>query len=206
MNQQDQSATDPTGEPAVAAEPTAAAAGPADAAPPDDATAELQRQVADLKDRLLRALAEVENTRRRAERDREDASKYAITTFARSLLAVGDNLKRALDAVPAEARNGNDALATLLAGVDMTERELQAVFSRHGIKTIDALGAKFDANLHQAMFEIDGSGQAPGTIVQVIESGYVIADRLLRPALVGVAKASAAAPTPDPAVKIDTKA
>ena len=206
MNEQDKRADDLTGEPAAPpAEPsapgTASAPEPEPVAPPSpDET--LKLELADLKDRLLRALAEVENTRRRAERDREDAGKYAITGFARGLLSVADNLKRALESVPADVRANNDAMSALHSGVELTERELQNVLARHAIKPIEALGAKFDSTLHQAMFEIADDRHAPSTVLQVLETGYTIGDRLLRPAMVAVAKAAA---TPEPLAKIDTK-
>ena len=153
--------------------------------PPETAPEE---QIADLKDRLLRAMAEVENVRRRAERDRTEASKYSITALARDLLTVADNLRRALEAVPEEPQDGDDILNGLLTGVEMTERELLNAFDKHGIKPIDPLGEKFDHNFHQAMFELENTGQPPGTIVEVMQIGYLIRDRLLRPAMVGIAK------------------
>ncbi len=147
-------------------------------------------EIAALKDRLLRAMAETENVRKRALRDRDEANKYAITGFARDLLGVADNLRRAIASVPDEARGGDEALDNLLAGVDLTERELMAVLDHHGIKPISPLGEKFDPNRHQAMFELPSAEAAPGTIVQVVQVGYMIADRLLRPAAVGVAAAA----------------
>jgi molecular chaperone GrpE len=156
------------------------------------ALAEANAKVADLKDQALRALAETENVRRRLQRDRDDALKYAASGFAKDLLPVADNLRRALDAIPKDALESDEALRTLATGVEMTERLLLAALERHQIKRIEALGQKFDSNLHQAMFEVAGSGQPAGTVVQVMESGYTIHDRLLRPALVGVAKAEPA--------------
>ncbi|MCH9020319.1 MAG: nucleotide exchange factor GrpE, partial [Proteobacteria bacterium] len=167
----------------------AAEASVAEAAAPAD-------EVAELKDRLLRAMAETENVRRRAARDREDASKYAVTGFARDILPVIDNLRRALDSVPEEARN-EAPIASLVAGVEMTERELLGAFERHGIRRIDPMGERFDHNLHQAVFEVDDPQTPPGTIVEVVQPGYVIADRLLRPAMVGVAKGADAPPAVD---------
>lgn len=164
-------------------------AGPADAevATPE-ARAAAEAEVASLKDQLLRALAETENVRRRAARDREDATKYAVTGFARDLLAVADNLRRALEAVAPEALANDEALKALVTGVELTERQLFTVFDKQGIKRIDALGQKFDSNLHQAMFEVPDSGQPSGTVVQQLQAGYLLNDRLLRPAMVGVAK------------------
>ena len=138
----------------------------------------------------MRALAEVENVRRRAERERADTSKYAVTGFARDVLGVADNLQRTLVA----GTPGNDAggLKALLDAVEMTQRDLAATLERHGIRAITPLGEKFDHNFHQAMFEVPGSGKEPGTVVEVMQTGYMIADRLLRPAMVGVAKAGEA--------------
>jgi molecular chaperone GrpE len=157
------------------------------------ALAEANGKIAELKDQVLRALAETENVRRRVQRDRDDAVKYAASGFAKELLPVADNLRRALDAIPKDALETDEALRTLATGVEMTERLLLAAFERHQIKRIDALGQKFDSNLHQAMFEVLGSGRPAGTVVQVMEPGYTIHDRLLRPALVGIAKAESAA-------------
>jgi len=144
----------------------------------------------EMRDRLLRALADAENTRRRAERDREDALKYSITKFARDVLSVADNLRRALASVDDEARaQGGEALTALLDGVSVTERELLNIFTQHGIKQVNPeAGEKFDPNLHQAMAEVPGTGQPNGTVVQVTQIGYTIGDRLLRPAMVLVAR------------------
>ncbi|MFQ5957953.1 MAG: nucleotide exchange factor GrpE [Alphaproteobacteria bacterium] len=144
-------------------------------------------EIASLKDQLLRALAETENVRRRAIRERDELAKYAITGFARDLLTVVDNLRRAIDAVPDEAR-AIEGVARLLEGVEMTEREFLAVLERHHIRRIDPLGEKFDHNFHQAMFEVEASEKPAGTVVEVMQAGYAIADRLLRPAMVAVAK------------------
>ncbi len=152
------------------------------------AEAPAEDQIGDLKNQLLRALAEVENTRRRARREKEDTAKYAIAGFARDVLAVSDNLSRALEAVPKDARADNDAVETLYRGVELTQRELRTAMDRHGIRPVDPLGGKFDHNFHQAMFEIESPDAEPGTVVQVVQPGYVIGERLLRPAMVGVAK------------------
>ena len=155
-------------------------------------------EVADLKDRLLRALAEMENLRTRTARDIDDARKYAITGFARSLLEVGDNLGRALAAVPLERRGETEFVKNLVVGVEMTEKTLQGVLERHQVrKVMPQKGDKFDHHRHQAMLEVPSSELAPGTIAEVMQAGYVIADRLLRPAMVGVAKAPPAAPAQD---------
>ncbi len=156
------------------------------------ALAEANGKIAELKDQVLRALAETENVRRRVQRDRDDAVKYAASGLAKDLLPVADNLRRALDAIPREALETDEALRTLATGVEMTERLLLAALERHQIKRIEAQGQKFDSNLHQAMFEVPGTGLPAGTVAQVMEAGYTIHDRLLRPALVGVAKADPA--------------
>jgi molecular chaperone GrpE len=159
-----------------------------------------QAEIAKLKDQLLRSLADAENTRRRAQKEREDTAKYATANFAKEMLSVADNFRRALDAVPAEARN-NDALKNLMVGVDATERQLQSALERFGIKKIEPLGQPFDPNFHRAMMEVDDPNHPAGTVVQVLQPGYVIFDRLLREALVAVAKG--VAPTPH---KVDTSA
>ena len=142
-------------------------------------------EIADLKDRLLRQAAETENTRRRLERDKADTAAYAMTGFARDLLAVADNLRRAVAALPAE---GFDQVR---AGIEATERELGAIFGRHGITRVETAGQKLDPNRHQAMIEVEHETHEPGAIVDELQAGYVIKDRLLRPALVSVAKAKA---------------
>ena len=149
-------------------------------------------------------MAETENLRRRAMREREDAGKYAISGFARDMLSVIDNLRRALDSLPDDHRQ-DESLAGLISGVEMTERELIAAFERNGIKRIEPLGEKFDHNFHQAMFYAEGTDQPEGTIVEVVQAGYVIADRLLRPAMVGVAKAANQAEVAD-TPHLDTEA
>ena len=152
--------------------------------------AELEAELADTKDRLLRALAETENLRRRSMRDLQEAHKYAITNFARELLEVADNLSRALDAVPARARDEIEFVRNLADGIAMTEKALLTSFERHQIaKVTPEIGEKFDHNRHQAMFEVESTEQPPGTVAQVLQPGYTIAERLLRPALVAVAKA-----------------
>ena len=174
-------------DPAVEMEPPAAAndADPAAAAEGEPSSDDLAKSAE--ADRVLRAVAEAENVRRRAQRDVEDARKYAVATMARDLLAVADNLRRALDAVPAEARQGHAALENLMTGVEMTERDLAKAFEKAGITMIDPMGEKLDPNLHQAMMQVPDGSAAPGTVVQVVQVGYKIQDRLLRPAMVGVA-------------------
>ena len=148
--------------------------------------AELQSEVAVLKDRLLRAVAETENVRRRAEKDKTDASVYAVTGFARDMLNVGDNLRRALDTRPEDI---SDDFKGFVEGVEMTERELQNIMERFSIKKIEPeIGEKFNHKFHQAMFEVPTEEHAPGHVMQVVAPGYVIKDRLLRPAMVGVSK------------------
>ena len=152
---------------------------------------ELRDENADLKDRLLRAAAEMENLRRRTERDKADTAKFTISSFARDVLTIGDNIARAIEHVPAEAAEKDPALKSFLEGMQVTERELLNVMERHGIVRFDPKGEKFDPHRHQAMFEVDNKDVAGGTIVEVVQAGYVIAERVLRPALVGVAKGGA---------------
>ncbi|PCI45393.1 MAG: nucleotide exchange factor GrpE [Alphaproteobacteria bacterium] len=163
---------------------------------PDDKLVIAVAEIADLKDKLLRAIAETENLRRRADREKADAANYAMTAFARDLLSVGDNLRRALDSIPADTDLGDNA-KTLVEGIEMTERELVNMLERHNIKKIDPLGEKFNYDLHQALFEIPDTGKEDGTIVQVMQVGFVIKDRLLRPAMVGVAKGGEETPHVD---------
>ena len=149
---------------------------------------ELSLKVDELKDQLLRTVAESENVRRRMEREKADSSKYAVTNFARSILSVADNLNRALESVTVDARSTNEELDNLVMGIEMTSKELDNIYEKFEIKPIDALGKKFDHNLHQAMFEIDDSEKPAGIVVQQVQKGYTIVDRLLRPAMVGVSK------------------
>jgi len=153
-----------------------------------DALAEAQGETARLKDQLLRSLAEMENMRRRGERDREETAKYAITGFARDMLSVADNLRRALENIPADARATDEMLNTLAVGVEATERELMAIFERFGVRRIEPSGQIFDPHFHQAIAEVPGTGKPAGTVVETMRPGYVIHDRLLRPAMVAVAK------------------
>ena len=147
----------------------------------------LEAELAEQKDQLLRALAETENVRRRAQREREDVLKYAVAGFAKELLSVADNLRRALDSLP-ESEARDERTRGLLAGVAATERELLSAFERHGIRRIDPDGERFDHNLHQAIFEAERPGKPGGVVIEVLQPGYVLHDRLLRPAMVGVAK------------------
>ncbi|MEH6475971.1 MAG: nucleotide exchange factor GrpE [Sneathiella sp.] len=148
---------------------------------------EQAEEIADLKEKLLRAMAETQNIRRRAEKEKEDTHNYAITKFARDMLNVSDNLRRALDSLSEEDRE-IEAIKTFLDGVELTEQELLSTMTKHKIEVIAAEGEKFNPNFHQAMYEIENLDVEPGTILQVVQAGFVIADRLLRPSLVGIAK------------------
>jgi molecular chaperone GrpE len=150
--------------------------------------AELEARLAELNDKALRALAEAENTRKRMEKERQDTAKFAVSSFARDLLGVADNLGRALAAITPEQRMQDGPLKTIFTGVEATERELLRSLENNGIKKIDPAGQAFDPNLHEVMFEIDAPDQKPGTILQVLEPAYTIHDRLLRSARVGVAR------------------
>lgn len=147
-----------------------------------------EQEAAEMKDRLLRALADVENTRRRAKRDVEDARKYAASNFAKDLLNVSDNLRRALDTVSEETREGDDNVKNLVLGIEMVEKELLTAFERQGVSKVDPLGEPFDHNFHQAMYEKPDTEYPNGTVAEVMQAGYVMHDRLLRPAMVAVAK------------------
>jgi molecular chaperone GrpE len=158
----------------------------------------LQAEAADLKDRLLRAHAEVENIRKRSEREKDETAKYAVTKLARDIVNVGDNFQRAIDAVPAAAAEQDAALKSFRDGVIMTERELLNVLERHGIRRVLPMHEPFNPHLHQAVMELQRSDVPSGTIVQVFQAGFMIEDRVLRPAMVGVAKGGPrAAPAPD---------
>jgi molecular chaperone GrpE len=174
-------------EPAAAEE--AASAEPTDA----DRIAQLEADLAEARDRMLRAMAETENVRRRLEREREDTARYAISRFAGDTLTVADNLRRALDAVPAAAVEKDEFLAKLVNGVGATEKNLLSVLEKNGVKKLDPAGQKFDPNFHEVLFEIDAPDQPAGTVVRVLEAGYTIGDRLLRPARVAAAKGGPAA-------------
>jgi molecular chaperone GrpE len=142
-----------------------------------------------LKDRVLRTLAEMENLRRRTEREVADAKTYGVTSFARDMLSVVDNLARALEHLPAEARaNADPHLQSMIEGVELTARDLEAVLGRHGVKKLDPQGQKFDPNFHQAIFEAPDETAPAGAVSQVVQSGWTIGDRVLRPAMVGVSK------------------
>jgi molecular chaperone GrpE len=162
----------------------------------DDIIAGLRVEAADLKDRLLRAHAEVENIRKRSEREKEETAKYAITRLARDIVGVGDNFQRAIDAVPHDAVEQDSALKSFLEGVTLTERELLNVLERYGIRKMTPTNEPFNPHLHQAVMEMQRTDVPAGTVVQVFQAGYVIEDRVLRPAMVAVAKGG---PKPAPA-------
>lgn len=163
----------------------------------------LRAENAELKDRVLRALAETENTRRIAAREKQDASQYAVTRFARDMVAIADNFARALAALPADKLQSADpAVRAVIEGVEATERQLIAALQTHGIKVIDTTDGRFDPNLHQAIAEVPGNGKPGGSIVDVVQTGYVIGDRLLRPSMVTVARKDGAPESP----KVDTQA
>jgi molecular chaperone GrpE len=168
------------------------------AAEPVPSTA-LDREVAELKDRLLRTLAEMENLRKRTEREVADARTYGITAFARDILTVADNMHRALNALDEELRTEADAgVKALVDGVELTERELMNALEKHGVKRIDPLGQKFDPNRHQAMYEVEDTSVPAGTVAQVMQAGYLLGERVLRPALVAVSKGGPKAPPAEP--------
>ncbi|MGC4024715.1 MAG: nucleotide exchange factor GrpE [Mesorhizobium sp.] len=166
----------------------------------------LMKENEELKDRALRIAAEMENLRRRTARDVQDARSYAIANFARDMLTVSDNLRRGLDAIPAEARESGDAaFKALFEGVDLTERAMLSALERHGVKKLEPEGEKFDPNFHQAMFEVPNPDVPASTVLQVVQPGYSIGDRVLRPAMVGIstggpksAPANSNAPEPGP--------
>lgn len=162
---------------------------------------QLREDNAKLKDQWVRAAAETENVRKRSQREQEETARYAVTGFARDMVSVLENLRRATDSIPADARDSTPLLATLGQGVDLTLQELLGVFTRFGIARLDPMGEKFDHNFHQAVAQVESADHPPGTVMQVVQAGYVIHDRLLRPAMVVVAKAPAA-----PAEKVDTTA
>jgi molecular chaperone GrpE len=159
------------------------------AAPQPTPSTALEREHAEMKDRLLRTLAEMENLRRRTEREVTDARLYGVASFARDVLVVADNMRRALDALPPEARADTEAgIKSLVDGVELTERELLKALEKNGVRQFTPQGEKFDPNVHQAMYEVPDASVPAGSIVQVVQPGYMIGERVLRPALVGVSK------------------
>ncbi len=198
--------------PADEAEPADAPLAAPEAAPAPAPSTALERDLADAKDRLLRTLAEMENLRKRTEREVADARTYGISAFARDILTVADNMHRAMTALDDELRANADAsIKALLDGVELTERELLNVLEKHGVKRIDPLAQKFDPNRHQAMYEVADASVPAGTVVQVVQSGYLIGERVLRPALVAVSKGgpkgqaapNAEAASPEPSANDD---
>jgi molecular chaperone GrpE len=161
------------------------------------ALADLKTENAELRDKHLRIIAEMENFRRRAERDKADGMKYAASEFGRDVISIADNLRRAIEAVPKDAVEQNPGLKTLLEGVEVTERELFKVLERHSITRFDPLGEKFNPNFHEAMVKVDVPNVPADVIVQVLQAGYKIGDRILRPATVILAKGGSPAPRPD---------
>jgi molecular chaperone GrpE len=159
----------------------------------EDPLAKAEAEVAALRDQNLRLAAEMENVRKRAEKERQDIAKYAVTGFAKDMLGIADNFRRGLEAIPATIRD-DEAIKNLVTGLEATERQLLATFERVGIKKLEPLGLPFDPNMHRVMMEIDVPSSPAGTVVQVLQAGYVIHDRLLREALVGVAKGGGAVP------------
>jgi len=167
-----------------------------DAAGPDPVDI-LKAENSDLRDRLLRSAAEMENLRKRTEREIGDTRSYAIAGFARDMLTATDSLSRALMMLPHEAREAADATTkSLIEGIEMTEREMQRLLAKHGVKPIEAEGQKFDPHRHQAMFEVPDPTRPEGTVVQVVQAGFAIGDRVLRPAMVGIAKGGGATGQP----------
>ena len=167
----------------------------------------LRAENAEMKDRVLRTVAEMENLRKRTEREVADTRTYAIAGFARDMLAATDSLSRAMVVVPAKERAAaTGTLKSLIDGIELTEREMQRLLAKHGVKPIEALGQKFDPHRHQAMFEVPDPAQPEGTVVQVVQAGFAIGDRVLRPAMVGVAKGGPKAGPDAEAAGVDRKA
>ena len=151
-------------------------------------TEDLEEQIAGLKDQLLRSVAELDNYRKRSEREKDQMRKFSIANFAKELLSAADNLRRALDAGPSSVEGTDESVKNLIVGVELTEKELLNAFEKNGIRKIEPLGEKFDYNFHQAMFEVESNDQEAGIVVQVLQPGYAIEDRVLRAAMVGVSK------------------
>jgi molecular chaperone GrpE len=197
--------TDPTARKAEELETETAVApetaGAEGASPQADPLAEARRAAADFKDKLLRTLAEMENLRKRTQREVADARLYGNASFARDVLAVADNMQRALETIEPELlASGDPKVKSMIEGVELTERELLKVLEKHGVKKFSPEGEKFDPNVHQAMFEMEHPELPPGHVAQVIQAGYMLGDRVLRPAMVGVVKA---APKPQPTMAND---
>ena len=161
----------------------------------------LEEQVSELKDQLLRSVAELDNYRKRAEREKEQLRKFGIANFAKDLLSVADNLRRAVESGPSDLEGADESVKNLIVGVEMTEKELLNAFEKNGVRKIDPAGEKFDYNFHQAMFEVETGNEEPGVVMQVLQPGYAIEDRVLRAAMVGVSKSNA----PDQPEGVDEK-
>jgi molecular chaperone GrpE len=185
----DETKTEPMAETEAAKGNGAANEAEAQRDPRDEEIVRLKEEAGQLKDQLLRTLAELDNLRKRSEREKAEATLYAATNFARDILTVSDNLSRALDMAHADAlKEASEPIRNLIAGVEVTNREMLNVFERHGIKRIDPKGERFDPHFHQAVFEVPTNDEPPGTVVQVLQAGFSIGDRILRPAMVGVAR------------------
>lgn len=169
---------------------------------PTPLATELQARIDELNGQLLRALAEVDNVRKRSDRMIADTHKYAVANFAKDLLSVPDNLNRAMDAVPEEARTGDGLVAKLLEGVSAVDRELASAFEKHGLTKLEPMDVPFDPNFHEAVFQVPNSGKPAGTVVQLLQTGYTLHGRLVRAAMVGVAKGDGSPPEH----KVDTTA
>lgn len=161
----------------------------------------LEEQVSELKDQLLRSVAELDNYRKRAEREKEQLRKFGIANFAKDLLSAADNLRRAVESGPSDLEGADESVKNLILGVEMTEKELLNAFEKNGVRKIDPAGEKFDYNFHQAMFEVETDKEEPGVVMQVLQPGYAIEDRVLRAAMVGVSKSNA----PDQPEGVDEK-
>ena len=161
----------------------------------------LEEEVTELKDQLLRSVAELDNYRKRAEREKEQLRKFGIANFAKDLLSAADNLRRAVESGPTELEGADENVKNLIVGVEMTEKELLSAFEKNGVRKIDPVGEKFDYNFHQAMFEVETDKEEPGLVMQVLQPGYAIEDRVLRAAMVGVSKSN----TPDQPERVDEK-
>jgi molecular chaperone GrpE len=184
-NGPDAAAAEAAADAAANVENEAAVETPAEA----DLIERIKAENAELRDRYLRLAAEMDNLRRRTERDVKDAKSYSVAGFARDMLAVSDNLRRALESIPPEAKESGDAgLTTLIEGVEMTERSMLSALERHGVRKLEPVGQKFDPHFHQAMFEVPNTEVPNNTVVQVVQAGFTIGERVLRPAMVGVAK------------------
>ena len=172
---------------------------------PEDTTKEpleaLEEQVSELKDQLLRSVAELDNYRKRAEREKEQLRKFGIANFAKDLLSAADNLRRAVESGPSDLEGADESVKNLIVGVEMTEKELLNAFEKNRVRKIDPVGEKFDYNFHQAMFEVESDKEEPGVVMQVLQPGYAIEDRVLRAAMVGVSKSNA----PDQPEGVDEK-